>query len=891
MTPVRTLPLRQAPLPGEALDSWIEALSVRLRTPLGEVMQSVGLPLLRKTGNQLLGIPPDWTILLGSQQAAALSVATGLNVARLREMTLLHYDRRALEINHERRFVNRRVLWGRGGGSRFCPDCLAESDGRWMLSWRLGWSFACLRHRRLLADNCPGCGRVPRLRPRSSQCIPRPRYCGNAPAKSDGSFTSGCGLDLAQTLTLHLPVGHPAMAAQSRIADIIESGTSTFGVYALMPQPAPGALSDIRALCGRVLSDLSAEDLIRRAPYDIAGAHLRPDKGCTLAGRAGDRPGFMAPARAVSVASAVTVALGILDQPDIHQAGEAMRDLLTDLHDDLSEASIGQLKNWGTRVTPVFTGIQLAAAKGGLRPANYLRHRMTSPVPRRPMAKSEDITRRSRKVPSTFWNLWTLRLTPPDGTVPRILAPALAAALLTVDSRTDFDTATELMGSVADRMDVSHALQRLDDQPQWPHIATALTRLADYLDTSDVPIDYARRRSLDYTTLLSPGRWGEICRRTGTHPGGERREQIIRCHLFQRISGFPPEFAPGAPTLGAALFRTEYFRFLALQSPQLAQALDVEAQAFLATRHIHDEPVAWQPPKALLDGLGLPGLDPDQVDLPHLHRLIRQRRHAVQYAADVLGTSVEAVRYLLGEHPAPLSPPTTAQGTAREDYARAMQTLPKERMARLYLDEHRSLSQISELTGFSYRVLTRLAREYAIPMRRREDYKKHAPVERDWLYDQYVVHRRLLSDLARERGMHMKTMADWARHHEIPLRHGGAPSAAYRAPDWAARVPASVRDALTAPYAWKWLEIVVAALPYATMRKAAQALGVHPSTLIKKINELERDLGHALIERAERGRGMRPTPFGAEVAQAVRTAITGSNRAGPLLLDQTRTVG
>ncbi|MFJ5836410.1 LysR family transcriptional regulator [Streptomyces shenzhenensis] len=67
------------------------------------------------------------------------------------------------------------------------------------------------------------------------------------------------------------------------------------------------------------------------------------------------------------------------------------------------------------------------------------------------------------------------------------------------------------------------------------------------------------------------------------------------------------------------------------------------------------------------------------------------------------------------------------------------------------------------------------------------------------------------------------------------------------------------------------------------MREAAQALGVHPSTLIKKINELEGALGHALIERAERGRGMRPTPFGAEVAQAVRTAIAGSsNRAGPL---------
>lgn len=116
--------------------------------------------------------------------------------------------------------------------------------------------------------------------------------------------------------------------------------------------------------------------------------------------------------------------------------------------------------------------------------------------------------------------------------------------------------------------------------------------------------------------------------------------------------------------------------------------------------------------------------------------------------------------------------------------------------------------------------------------------------------------------------MHTKTMADWARHHEIPIRRGGAPPAAYRAPDWTTRVPAFVRDALTAPYA------------YATMRKAAQALGIHPATLIKKVNELERDLGHPLIERAERGRGMRPTPFGTKVAEAVRTAMTNQHQ-GP----------
>ncbi|MFF7648789.1 LysR family transcriptional regulator [Streptomyces sp. NPDC007983] len=323
------------------------------------------------------------------------------------------------------------------------------------------------------------------------------------------------------------------------------------------------------------------------------------------------------------------------------------------------------------------------------------------------------------------------------------------------------------------------------------------------------------------------------------------------------------------------MFRTEYFRFIALQSPQLAQALDAEARAFLATRHIADEPVTWQPPKSLLDGLALPGPDPDQVDISHLHRLVRQRKHVVQYAADVLGTTVEAVRYILGEHPAPLPPPTTAQATARANYAKAMRILPREGLARLYLDEHRSLPQIAETTGFSLKALARLAREYGIPMRRREDYANCGTVERDWLFEQYVVHRRPLTDLARERGMSTTNMIRWAHRHEIPRRRGGAGhAAAYRTPDWATRVPAFLQDALAAPYAWKRVELFVAALPYATMRKAAKALGIHPSTLITKVNQLERDLGHTLIERAERGRGMRPTPFGTKVAEAARTAMT-----------------
>ncbi|MDV9199306.1 LysR family transcriptional regulator [Streptomyces sp. Wh19] len=50
---------------------------------------------------------------------------------------------------------------------------------------------------------------------------------------------------------------------------------------------------------------------------------------------------------------------------------------------------------------------------------------------------------------------------------------------------------------------------------------------------------------------------------------------------------------------------------------------------------------------------------------------------------------------------------------------------------------------------------------------------------------------------------------------------------------------------------------------------------MHQSTLTTQVNRLERDLGRPLIERAERGRKMRPTPFGRKVAAAAKR-LTGS---------------
>ena len=221
MTFPRTFPIRLAPLPGEALDSWLEALAHRLNVRLGDVLGDLGLAAHNNDGARQLTVPADWTTALREEEAARIAHATGADPQQLHNMTLMRFDGRALRIDRAKWQVNRHVLWGRPRGSRFCPECLADSGGRWLLTWRLGWSFACLTHHRLLADRCPGCGRVQRERPFSRHSLPVPGRCGIRPSRlADPAIPAGCGQDLTQAETLGLPASHPALDAQRLILPV-----------------------------------------------------------------------------------------------------------------------------------------------------------------------------------------------------------------------------------------------------------------------------------------------------------------------------------------------------------------------------------------------------------------------------------------------------------------------------------------------------------------------------------------------------------------------------------------------------------------------------------------------------------------------------------------------
>jgi hypothetical protein len=169
----------------------------------------------------------------------------------------------------------------RGRGSRYCPGCLADTGGRWQLRWRLTWSFACTTHRRLLADTCPACDSIPGFRASESHLPPSPGYC-EAPVPLPGERQrpgrrrhQRCGTDLAQAPALQIPPGHPVLAAQQILDQLIDGDTADFGLYTVAPQPAITALADLRAIAGRVMTYAPHREI----PGDMSSDSCSPN--CT----------------------------------------------------------------------------------------------------------------------------------------------------------------------------------------------------------------------------------------------------------------------------------------------------------------------------------------------------------------------------------------------------------------------------------------------------------------------------------------------------------------------------------------------------------------------------------------------------------------------------------
>jgi DNA-binding transcriptional LysR family regulator len=861
MSLTRAFPIHLGPVPGEALDSWLEALAQRMHTRLADLLVATGLT--GRDDGQVNGTR-DWAVLIGNGEAAGIAAATGVAPAEVAAMTLAHYDGTALRIDRARRQVSRHHLWGRGSGSRFCPDCLASSGGRWQLAWRLGWCFACPAHRRLLADVCPECGRVQRQRPHPGHVIPHPGHCAGPTLGSAGLAEQRCNADLTHADTPRLRDDHPALAAQRLLLEAIRSGTATFGVYGSDPQPTSIALSDVRALANRALTHSTDEDLSAVVPVDLLNAR---DEARERSGRSTgpcdpqSRPGFMAPSHAGKAAVGVTAAIAVLGAADIPRAGAALRWLVEGSRRRGRTVSPTTASSWGRGTSETLAAIQLSALEPLLRPSDRLRYRTASNKPRHPEPGSGITDRRARRTPTLLWPEWSLQLSLPH-CYQHHLRRALSCAVLLVGTRLRLTDTARLLGQSTTAQSVSRIFQLLEADPHWPDILTAITRIADHLETHDVPVDYQRRRELDYDTLLPDDTWARLCRNTGRHQGPQMAA-VVRSLLFERISGLPAVRAPFA--IDDSGFRAKVASFPIHLTPELAAGLHDEAKDFLHRHQIWDEPVSWHPPSTLLSDLKLPGPDPNRVDITRLHSLIREDVTGLQETAKRLDTTIDAVRHLLQQHPAPTRPQPGVRvlATVRAE-------LTKHKLIELYHHQQLSLREIGQRTGASRQTIARLARDYDIGLRQAPS-PRHV-IARDWLHEQYVTHRRTLPDLARETGMSTANMNRWAHIHNIPLRTRGEPSHQQhlREINRASEAPKILRPALSGVGGWTRLQRFAAASDYPTIGAAAKALAANQSALTTQINRLERELCGQLLVRAERGSHMQLTAHGERVVAAVR---------------------
>ncbi|WNI33654.1 TniQ family protein [Streptomyces sp. ITFR-6] len=160
-TSLRRLTLVPEPYPGESLLSWVDALA-----RLNRVSRLHALRLAGFARPDVSGYRPSvhFGTSLTAETTARVQSATGLAAARQQEMTLAHYAGGVLYAFPSPPHSRTTAVWvtrlrlALPLRSRACPACLRENGGRWLLRWRLVWSFACVRHRVYLLGACRGCG-------------------------------------------------------------------------------------------------------------------------------------------------------------------------------------------------------------------------------------------------------------------------------------------------------------------------------------------------------------------------------------------------------------------------------------------------------------------------------------------------------------------------------------------------------------------------------------------------------------------------------------------------------------------------------------------------------------------------------------------------------------
>jgi hypothetical protein len=869
----RVLPIRLAPDPNEAFDSWLDRYAARLQTRLVDVVEAVGLSRPARTPYSRTPTPPNWMVALRGAEVARIAHATGVDTKLLAGLTLQRYDGSAVSLDLQTRRVRRSRLWGRGSGSRFCPACLAETDGRWPLTWRLSWSFCCLRHRVLLVDRCPQCGRTPRsTRPRMLQ-IPQPGRCSAPSPRSDravGAFAERCGYELAESRAEPIDTLDEILDAQmfvNRLLDRTDKAAAG-GAVGGVTLSTVEVFSDLKAIAGRVLTVLAEEDLTQlprpiREQLGSLGVAPRAE------GRRAQRPGSLAPRSAARTAVAVSKAVQVVAAPDIDTAANRVGWILDRMRRRAQEVNPTTVtRSWGAS-SPVLQAVLLRALDSTLRPSDRLRYRTATSHPSYPQSESasDGVDARAAKLPQQLWPAWALRLMPPTGHDFLTFRRVASTALLLPGGRRPLEALHPVLGQPLRTRTFDHVMRKLADSGDLDTVARILTMLALRLDAAQAPIDYQRRRRLfGSTVLLSDSVWKACCTQADVGAAKHQRRHAER-YLLELLTGSADS---SHPPLGPLTTETTaaYTAFCTNLRPALAELLRAAAEQQLAKHHL-DEPLTWEPPFDWVDAPTWPGPHVDSIQPAELRRLLIAERCSFTGAAATLGTTRDHVRLVLVRHPMgslkqPDSPPQRQPATRRAD------DLTPEYVAYRYQQCGWSLARIAKDKQVGRRRIRQLAALAGVRIRPPGKPRQYH-IDQRWLAEQYWVKGRTLVDIAAELGMHQNTVGQIARGSRSPrdsltagnMLNGSQPVVC---PEW-------IRPAFNRRGGLLRVKRFLTLVNYPSYGQAGKALNVPDDVLSAQVRQLEQALGAPLLIRASMHHPLQLTEAGRRFAQDARDAL------------------
>ena len=793
MSPGRTLPLRVPIVPGEALDSWLEALARRSQVTVGTLAAALGWPVPVTPGGLVAGIP--------AQVLRRLEHLAGLPAGRLDDAVLDRY----LPLGPARR-----------RGSRYCPSCLAERDGRWLLAWRLGWTFACPAHGVLLCDTCPSCGQARRGGAGRAGLNP-PGTCANTIKRNNC-----CGADLRQVTPSPLAPDHPVLAAQHWTGALLTVDDTGPGQNGAPPQTV---LSDLGIVGSWVLRQAPAAQFACFGPQVLAAWRAWSQQPAA----ARRQPSRFPPASAALTAALAATAMTMLTGSD-EQAIAQIRTLLPSRAGPRRARPAGLPGPRWRQLSHPARGRFLRALDPDLGPADRIRYRTGTPRAAIPDDPPGLLATRARAIPQLLWAEWAIRLMPARGFAPGPFRSTIAACLL-LPGQPGRATRTAITALHAYRsaLATGAVLRALADGGH-DTVLTAISCLAGYLDSYGSPIDYQRRRDLIPAETITADQWRQLCYGAAAHPGEARRHRDAQRYLFQLLTGADLHDPRLALAFTSNYDYSRYHAFAGTLPTGLRDALHGHAAALLHDLRI-GEPLIWAPPPGSCAHLNLPGPEPDDIDLDAAGHLIIAGKLPVAEAAARLGTSTGHVRLALDRVPRPArqwgrsAAPLTWQ---RRQHARGI--LTREFFDREYIAAGKNLRQLEADTGIPCRFLTQVAREHGIAMTGQLGPDPAGPGQ---LPEQDITGTG--------------NPAEPGDHSLGDIRRAAADS----------------------PAGWRRLRRFQTAMASPTIAAAAAGLRICPSALSHQLRRLERDIGAKLYQPATSRRPWRPTGCGAALLTAL----------------------